>query len=172
MHTQHIHIFNHQKSCQTKPITLKQTNRLSGIVHRTSSQDSTIRIRPHVVASPFAFWSAVGEQTNKRGRTMYIQYVCTYILERLWCGQRLIYNAKSVDYLYEFSKHSRISNKMGWFLQICTRIWWPSFIIMVYRFYGQAVDINNCGWPMFNMAFRIEANEFKRDKWIQIKQTH
>lgn len=44
--------------------TLKQTNKLKGIVRTTSTQDRTMRIRPHCVASPFVPSSAVNIKLN------------------------------------------------------------------------------------------------------------
>lgn len=49
--------------------TLKHTNRLSGIVHSTSTHDSTINMRPHVVASPLVLASAANRQTVETIRT-------------------------------------------------------------------------------------------------------
>lgn len=44
--------------------TLKQTNKLKGIVMMINTQDKTMRIRPHCVASPFVESSAVNN--NKK----------------------------------------------------------------------------------------------------------
>lgn len=49
--------------------TLKHTNRLSGIVHRTSTHDSTINMRPHVVASPLVLASAAIRKLSENETT-------------------------------------------------------------------------------------------------------